>query len=139
MKKSIAIVLTLCMMLTLLAGCGGATPGAPASSTPPAAPSDGGTGGTALSGPVNLRFASSGSGGSDYADIGTILTFLSGDGILPAKSTLTQETISSGTSSSGYLIEAGMADVCRGQNAMAATVGFNGREPYKTEIGRAHV
>ena len=47
-------------------------------------------------------------------------------------STLTQETISGGTSTSGYLIEAGQADVCRGQNAFSATVGFNGRPPYSS-------
>ncbi|MEY8339013.1 TAXI family TRAP transporter solute-binding subunit [Lachnospiraceae bacterium 62-35] len=80
--------------------------------------------------PITLRFASSGSGGSDYTDIGTIITFLSEDGILPAGSVLTQETISGGTSTSGYLIEAGQADICRGQNAFSATVGFNGRDPY---------
>lgn len=137
MKKRIATLLALCLAASLFAGCAGSS-SAPASTAPAStAPAASGAaaadpGSLTLTAPVTLRFASSGSGGSDYADIGTILTFLSGDGVLPPKSTLTQETISSGTSSAGYLIEAGMADVCRGQNAMAATVGFNGREPYKT-------
>lgn len=102
----------------------GSTGGAPVSSA-------GETNPMLITDPVTLRFASSGSG-SDYTDIGTIINFLSGDGILPAGSALTQETISGGTSTSGYLIEAGQADICRGQNAFSATVGFNGRPPYST-------
>lgn len=113
-----------------LAGC--AT--APASSTAsvPAASSAGGEEANpmVITEPVTLRFASSGSGGSDYTDIGTIITFLSEAGRLPDGSVLTQETISGGTSTSGYLIEAGQADICRGQNAFSATEGFNGRPPY---------
>lgn len=91
----------------------------------------GGDSAYALTAPVTLRFASGGSGGSDFTDIGTIVSFLSKDGILPKGSQLTQETISGGTTSSGYLIEAGMADVCRGQNAMSAIRGMNGRPPYQ--------
>lgn len=138
MKKTIAILMALCFMTSAFVGCGGSSSAAPTSSTPASSTASEASQGAA-SGTLTLTapwsrcgLPSSGSGGSDYADIGTILNFLSGPGILPEKSTLTQETISSGTSSSGYLIEAGMADICRGQNAMAATVGFNGREPYKT-------
>ncbi len=132
MKKIIAMIITLCLTLLMLAACAAPSTASSSSTLPASSVASQPADSTTLTEPVNLRFASSGSGGSDYADIGTILNFLSSDNVLPPKSVLTQETISSGTSSAGYLIEAGMADVCRGQNAMAATVGFNGREPYKT-------
>jgi hypothetical protein len=83
-----------------------------------------------LTKPITLRFASTGSGGSDFVDIGTITAFLNRPGIMPAGSSITQEIISGGTGGSGYLIEAGMADVTRGQNALAATRGYNGRPRY---------
>lgn len=129
MKRFLTAALALVMVLSLCA-CG-------SKETPTEDPGKSDTENTetnpmVITDPVTLRFASGGSGGSDYTDIGTIITFLSSDGILPAGSTLTQETISGGTSASGYLIEAGAADVCRGQNAFAATVGFNGRPPYST-------
>lgn len=128
MKKIIAILLVLVMMMNL-AACSGGDNNAPEQ---PANNNSSGTssGSMELTKPVTLRFASSGSGGSDYADIGTILTFLSQDGFLPKGSVLTQETISGGTSTSGYLIEAGMADIARGQNAVAGIYGIDGRPPY---------
>ena len=82
--------------------------------------------------PMILRFASGGSGGSDYTDIGTIISYLSEGDRLPQGSTLTQEVVSGGTSTSGYVIEAGMADICRGQNAISGTVGIGGRPPYSS-------
>jgi TRAP transporter TAXI family solute receptor len=124
MKKVLSIILIIAMTISLAACSSGNDSAAeqPVNNTA----SDSGE----LTKPVILRFASSGSGGSDYADIGTILTFLSSDGILPKGSILTQETISGGTSTSGYLIEAGMADIVRGQNAVAGLVGIDGRPPY---------
>ena len=142
MKKQLIAVLCTAAMIASLAGCSSSAPAsttaAPAATTaaaaaaPAAAPAaEAPAADTPMlyTDPIILRFASSGSG-SDYTDIGTIISFLSEDGRLPAGSTLTQETISGGTSSSGYLIEAGQADVTRGQNAFAGTVGFNGRPPY---------
>ncbi len=138
MKKRVLASICAIAMALSLAACGSPGGNAPANSTPSPAPGGSTPAGSAgeanpmlITDPVTLRFASSGSG-SDYTDIGTIINFLSGDGILPAGSTLTQETISGGTSTSGYLIEAGQADVCRGQNAFSATVGFNGRPPYSS-------
>lgn len=138
MKKQLIAALCAAAMIASLTGCSSS---APATTAAPAAAPAATTAATAdaaapaadnpmlYTDPITLRFASSGSG-SDYTDIGTIISFLSEDGRLPAGSTLTQETISGGTSSSGYLIEAGQADVTRGQNAFAGTVGFNGRPPY---------
>ena len=139
MKKRFTAILCTVAASMILGACGGnaasekkeTTAGkSQTEGTEAQAQSDGETNPMIVTEPITLRFASSGSGGSDYTDIGTIITFLSEDGILPAGSTLTQETISGGTSTSGYLIEAGQADICRGQNAFSATVGFNGREPY---------
>lgn len=132
-KRLLAAILALTLSLSL-AACGGSGSSGSASSgsvsSAPAASAAGDTNPMLITDPVTLRFASGGSGGSDYTDIGTIITYLSEDGVLPKGSTLTQETISGGTSASGYLIEAGQADICRGQNAVSATVGFNGRPPY---------
>jgi hypothetical protein len=83
-----------------------------------------------LTKPATVRFISAGPGNSDFADIGIIAAFLGRVGVLPAGSAISQETISAGTGGSGYLIEADMGDVARGQNAMAATRGYNGRPPY---------
>jgi hypothetical protein len=83
-----------------------------------------------LTKPVAIRFASTATA-SDFADVGTIVSFLNRKDLLPAGSTVTQETISGGAAGSGYLIEAGMADITRSQNALAATRGYNGRPPYK--------
>lgn len=127
MKKRILSAIFAASMVLTLAACGAKDD--PAASAPAASnPAD--VNPMLYTDPVVLRFASGGSGGSDYTDIGTIITYLSGDGVLPKGSTLTQETISGGTSASGYIIEAGQADICRGQNAVSATVGFNGRPPY---------
>ena len=129
MKRISTVLLAAFMALSMVA-CGG-TPKETTAAPTAAAPS-GDVNPMLYTDPITLRFASGGSGGSDYTDIGTIITFLSEDGRLPAYSVLTQETISGGTSASGYIIEAGQADICRGQNAVSATVGFNGRPPYSS-------
>lgn len=129
MKKVLSILLIAVMMFNL-AACSSGNNNAQNVTNEEPVKADTSSDSKGLTNPVTLRFASSGSGGSDYADIGTILTFLSQDGILPKGSALTQETISGGTSTSGYLIEAGMADICRGQNAVAGLYGIDGRPPY---------
>ena len=125
MKKRFLSMLMILIMVFSLSACTSNQSNSTTEEQPQEA-----SGSLELTKPFILRFASTGSGGSDYADIGTILTFLSQEGILPAGSKLTQETISGGTSTSGYLIEAGMADIARGQNAVAGTVGIDGRPPY---------
>lgn len=133
MKKLFAIVLALTMVLSLAACGGNAAPAevqkpaanAPAANTPAteAPASD-----TGLTGPVNITLLSQGAGTDDYitnASEGKLF-----QKYLPAGSNVVQETISSGCSSVGYLIEAGMGDYGTGQNAMSGTVGMEGKDPY---------
>lgn len=124
MRKYISLFMVVTLVLTMV-GCANSS----ANSAAPAANKSSGNP-YELTGPINLRFASSGTGTSDYTDVGTMVSFLSGSGILPAGSKITHEIISTGTSGSGYLLQADMADVTRGQNALAATKGLEGRGVY---------
>ena len=83
-----------------------------------------------LTEPVDLTLLSQGAGTDDYVTLAAEGKVLSEN--LPEGSHVTQETISSGCSSVGYLIEAGMGDFGTGQNAMAATVGMDDKEPYSS-------
>lgn len=131
MKKAFALILALAMILSL-AACGGSAPAAekPAAEQPaaeqPAAEQPAAD--TGLTKPVNLTLLSQGAGTDDYITLASEGKVLQEN--LPAGSTVTQETISSGCSSVGYLIEAGMGDFGTGQNAMSGTVGMEGKAPY---------
>ena len=81
-----------------------------------------------LTEPVQLTLLSQGAGTDDYITLAAEGKVFQEN--LPAGSTVTQETISSGCSSVGYLIEAGMGDFGTGQNAMSGTVGLDEHEPY---------
>ena len=140
MKKTLALILAL-VMIFALAACGSAAPAQPAASTATAAPETeaqtqteaepaADTSGV-ITAPVDLIYASQGAGTSNYTHVAAKIKVLTK--YLPAGSNITQETISSGCSSVGYLIEAGLADLGDGENAAAATVGLEGRGPY-TEI-----
>ena len=128
MKKALAMILALAMVLSL-AACGAKTetPAAQPAATQAAAKADD-TAATGLTKPVNLTLLSQGAGTDDYITLASEGKVLQEN--LPAGSTVTQETISSGCSSVGYLIEAGMGDFGTGQNAMSGTVGMEGKEPY---------
>lgn len=133
MKKVFALILALALVLSL-AACGGDTQAPPADGkqdAAQAAPADKGaaaTTDTGLTGPVNLTLLSQGAGTDDYITNATEGKLFQQN--LPSGSTVTQETISSGCSSVGYLIEAGMGDFGTGQNAMSGTVGMEGKDPY---------
>ena len=130
MKKFFALILTLAAALTLLAGCGGSNGNSPAPAEPSApsdqvqAPDDP----LPLASPISLKYATQGAATSNYTNAATKINILLK--YLPAGSEITQETISTGNSSSGYLIEAGLCDVADGENAAAATVGLENRAPY---------
>lgn len=126
MKKVFALLLTLTMILSLVA-CG-ETETAEKNEEESSGTTQ--TTDTGLTEPVNLTLLSQGAGTDDYITLASEGKLLQEN--LPAGSTVTQETISSGCSSVGYLIEAGMGDFATGQNAMAATVGFEGKEPYSS-------
>lgn len=155
MRKILAVILATILLASVLAGCGGGaesgSPSAPQgeASAPSATPdpgtpaaepnvgSDGIDHGIAPPGvnysvtytePVNLVWASDGAGTSDYTSAATLVSHM--QRWLPAGSTVTQETIASGSAGTGYLIEAGLCDVGGGQNAMSATIGLEGRPPY---------
>lgn len=125
MLRSISVILACFMMITL---CACSAAGQPAS-VPPSSPTASSEVSVATK-PITLRLASTASGG-DFTEIGTLTNFLGKEGILPKGSQVTQETISSGASSIGYLMEAGMADLGRGQNAVAGLRGMDGRPAYK--------
>ena len=128
MKKTVAFLLTLILALGLLAGCGNETAGTespdPGNTTTPVVDEDT----SWMCGPVDLRYASQGAGTSNYTGVASTINMLLK--YLPEGSNIIQETISTGNSSTGYLIEAGSADMGSGENAMSATVGLNGRPPY---------
>ncbi|HCI64145.1 MAG TPA: hypothetical protein DFH97_03780 [Clostridiales bacterium] len=131
MKKVLAMILALAMVLSL-AACGSKTetpaaqPAATEAAKTDAAAAEAAD--TGLTKPVNLTLLSQGAGTDDYITLASEGKVLQEN--LPAGSTITQETISSGCSSVGYLIEAGMGDFGTGQNAMSGTVGMEGKEPY---------
>lgn len=127
MKKVFALLLTLTMILSL-AACGETE--TTESTEKESSNTTAQTTDTGLTEPVNLTVLSQGAGTDDYITLASEGKLLQEN--LPAGSTVTQETISSGCSSVGYLIEAGMGDFATGQNAMAATVGFEGKEPYSS-------
>lgn len=127
MKKVFALILALSMALSLVA-CGTKEEPAPEQDTPKQEePSQEAAAGT-LTDPVNLTLISQGPGTDDYIITASVGTVFSEN--LPAGSNVTQETISGGNGGAGYLIEAGMGDYAVGQNAMSATVGMEGKEPY---------
>jgi len=131
MKKVLAMILALAMILSL-AACGSKTetpaaqPAATEAAKTDAAAAEAAD--TGLTKPVNLTLLSQGAGTDDYITLASEGKVLQEN--LPAGSTITQETISSGCSSVGYLIEAGMGDFGTGQNAMSGTVGMEGKDPY---------
>ena len=133
MKKVFALMLALAMTVSL-ASCGDksnggkSSSGVSSSSTQSGQPSSAGTTETGLTEPVNLTLLSQGAGTDDYITLASEGKVLQEN--LPAGSTVVQETISSGCSSVGYLIEADMGDFGTGQNAMSGTVGMEGKEPY---------
>lgn len=130
MKKIFALVLTLVTALSLLSGCGDSGSKPPADTDPKEAPVEslGPDNPLWLTAPVSLKYATQGAGTSNYTNSATKINILLK--YLPAGSEITQETISTGNSSSGYLIEAGLCDIADGENAAAATVGMENRAPY---------
>ena len=139
MKRYLALLLTTAVMLGTLTACGGsgATPETTAAPATTAAAEQAdaaggeeqasGNGSHVVTEPVTLTLASQGSGTSNYVTIATYASLFEKN--LPAGSKITQETISTGVASAGYLIMAGLCDVAGGQNAISATVGLDGREP----------
>nr|WP_326215234.1 TAXI family TRAP transporter solute-binding subunit [uncultured Oscillibacter sp.] len=125
MKKShriLALILTLCFCMSMLTACGDSTTDEQGGGDSDSAKE------TVGDQVVQLRFATASTGSVDYT-IGALLCNLL-ESYLPAGSKITQETIATGNSTTGYLIEAGACDIARGQNAVAATVGVDGRDPY---------
>lgn len=128
MKKVLALTLALAMTLSL-AACGSSSkPSTPAASQGSASSTSSSSSGSTLTKPVNLTLLSQGAGTDDYITLASEGKVFQEN--LPAGSTVTQETISSGCSSVGYLIEAGMGDFATGQNAMSGTVGMENKAPY---------
>jgi TRAP transporter TAXI family solute receptor len=125
MKRIITLLITLAMILSLLAGCTSSTniPADPGADNPIEDKGE-----LWVTTPINLRYATQGAGTANYTNAASRINILLK--YLPAGSNITQETISTGNSSVGYLIEADLADVGDGENAAAGTVGFNGRPPY---------
>ncbi|MGE4276666.1 MAG: TAXI family TRAP transporter solute-binding subunit [Lawsonibacter sp.] len=130
MKKVFALTLALAMTLSL-AACGSSSQSsnsAASQGSQSASSASSSASGSTLTKPVNMTLLSQGPGSDDYITLATEGKMFQAN--LPAGSTVTQETISSGCSSVGYLIEAGMGDFGTGQNAMSGTVGMEGKEPY---------
>lgn len=131
-SKILALTLSLIIVMSFIVGCSNeqATQESPPSQTTPTPEDDDGKEASyMLDYSVDLVLASQGAGTDDY--ITTALEAQLFTKYLPAGSKVTHETISSGCSSMGYLIEAGMADFGTGQNAMSGTVGLENKEPYK--------
>lgn len=128
MKKTfrvLALVLSMSFCLGLLAGCGTNTSTEPSNQGSGDKPPSVQSGGVE---PVSLTFATASTGSVDYTTGALLCTLF--ESYLPAGSKVTQETIAAGNSTTGYLIEAGSCDIARGQNAVSATVGIDGRAPY---------
>lgn len=129
MKKTIrilALMLALILCFGMLAGCSSSnTPDTPdvSDKTDSNEPASEG-----LQEPVSLTFATASTGSVDYTTGALLCTLF--ESYLPAGSKITQETIATGNSTTGYLIEAGSCDIARGQNAVSATAGIDGRPPY---------
>jgi TRAP transporter TAXI family solute receptor len=139
MKKVFALILALAMTLSLAAcGSSGAQTSAAKSSAAKSSAAQSAAQSAAkssttkqtytLTDPVNVILLSQGPGSDDYITTASEAKVLGN--ALPKGSNVTQETTSSGCSSVGYLIEAGMGDFGTGQNAMSATVGMEGKSPY---------
>jgi len=134
MKKAIrilSIALTLCLCFSMLAACGTdkADEAEPAQPSQPADQQEAPAGAAdSDSAPVMLTFATASTGSVDYTTGALLCTLF--ETYLPAGSKVTQETIATGNSTTGYLIEAGACDIARGQNAVSATAGIDGRAPY---------
>ncbi|MCQ4864641.1 TAXI family TRAP transporter solute-binding subunit [Pseudoflavonifractor phocaeensis] len=121
MKKVFALILAVALSLSLVSCSNNSNEDKPSGSQPSGTD-------TGLTQPVNLTLLSQGAGTDDYITLASEGKVLQAN--LPAGSNVVQETISSGCSSVGYLIEAGMGDFGTGQNAMSGTVGMEGKEPY---------
>ena len=137
MKKALAMILALAMVLSL-AACGAKTetPAAQPAATQAAAKADDTAAATGLTKPVNLTLLSQGAGTDDYITLASEGKVLQEN--LPAGSTVTQETISSGCSSVGYLIEAGMGDFGTGSIVTQYTkaTGTLGADRMKLNVSR---
>lgn len=127
MIRTLALALVLVLCFGMLAGCGSSSSSSaptqqPAQSEASKPVEDSGLG------PVQMTFATASTGSVDYTTGALLCTLF--ETYLPAGSKITQETIATGNSTTGYLIEAGSCDIARGQNAVSATVGIDGRAPY---------
>lgn len=144
MKRTLALLLAVVMVFALF-GCGKsesapaatAAPAAPAAEAPaaeapaaeaPAAEEAASGESHVITEPVTIRIASQGSGTSNYVTAATQASLL--EQYLPAGSKVIHETISTGVSANGYLLQAGLTDLAGGQNAISAIRGLDGREPF---------
>lgn len=132
MRKIFVLVLVLIIAMSLFAGCSNkdeaSQPAPEATESNDSNDSNDSNASYVLDHPVDIILASQGAGTDDY--ITTALESQFFTQYLPKGSNITQETISSGCSSLGYLIEADMADFGTGQNAMSGIVGMEGKKPY---------
>lgn len=131
MKRLVALLLILVMVLSL-AACGQEEPAPVPSADPAPATEPAETTETedshVLTEPVTIRIASQGSGTANYVTSATQASLLEKN--LPAGSQVIHETISTGVSANGYLLEAGLTDLAGGQNAISYTRGLDGRAPF---------
>ena len=131
MKRLVALLLILVMVFSL-AACGQEEPAPVPSADPAPATEPAETTETedshVLTEPVTIRIASQGSGTANYVTAATEASLL--EKTLPAGSQVIHETISTGVSANGYLLEAGLTDLAGGQNAISYTRGLDGRAPF---------
>jgi TRAP transporter TAXI family solute receptor len=142
MKKRafLSLILVVLMTLPLIAGCATTQPAAQtateqapaapaaAAAAPAESPTDAEGSSYKLTTPVTIVLASQGTGTNDYITTALESQYFTQN--LPDGSNVTHETISTGCSSLGYLLEAGLADFGTGQNAMSATVGLEGKPAF---------
>lgn len=135
MRKFLALVLALCLPMAAFAGCKDSTPTASSSTAAPSTPAASSESTNpavkqsyTLTDPVNVILLSQAAGSDDYIKTASEATMLANN--LPKGSNVTQETLSSGCSSVGYLIEAGMGDLATGQNTMSGTIGMDDKPAY---------